>query len=527
MGAPSRPIERAVLKPLTAADALLNRLYGSRFNPLYQSGTIVIALLLIMIVSGLWLILFYRVGSPYESVAAITANPWMGRWVRGVHRYASGAAVLFTLVHMLRMLAQGRSWGPRTLAWTSGVVALGVLLICAITGYVMVWDTFGQLLAREGARMLDSLPILSEPIGRAFTGEQEPAASFFFVNLFAHIALPLGLALILWVHVSRVARPALLPPGRVTWTFTALLVALALVRPVPMLPRGNPFRLPEHVPADLFAAFWLPVSRSLPPGVALGLACSAALLMLGVPLFTRRRGNAARPPSVVDEDICTGCTQCVQDCPYDAIAMIPRASGSRSATRSAEVARVDPDICVSCGICAGSCAPMGVGPPGRTGRDQLVRVREFIPENGVAAGRTVVVCCNRGAFGWRRDIEAEGAMAYEVDCAGNLHSSVVELLVRAGASGVLVISCPPRDCWNREGPTWLFERTFNDREAELQARVDRRRVRIASANASEGREAIAALREFMASTAALDEPESESAPEIELECETVGTEEDT
>lgn len=519
MAAAPHRLERAALRLLGAADAACNRLYGSAANPLYQSGTIVIVLLLVLIVTGLWLILFYRVGAPYASVAAIAADPWVGRWVRGVHRYASDAAVVFTAVHMLRMFAQGRSWGPRALAWTSGVLALLLLFVCGVTGYVMVWDTFGQLLAQEGARMLDSLPILSEPLGRAFTGEQELSGAFFFINLFAHIAIPLGLGLVLWLHVSRVARPTLLPPRRVTWALVGALVGLALVRPAVLAPAASAFRLPESVPIDVVYAFWLPLVRPLSGGAALTLLAAVTVALLAVPLAMRRRGPAVPAPSVVDEDICTGCRQCSLDCPYDAITMIARAPGGRSSTRSAEVARVDPELCVSCGICAGSCAPMGVGPAGRTGRDQLARVRAFVPEAEIAAGRTVVVCCDRGARGWRTEIEAAGAAVHEVDCAGSLHTSVVELLVRGGATGVLVVACPPRDCWNREGPTWLMERMFHDREAELQARVDRRRVRVAHASASESREALAALRAFMADTAALDASRAEPGAQVDLVCE--------
>lgn len=526
MAAASRLAERNALRLLTAADAACNRLYGSRANPLYQSGAIVVALLLVLIVTGLWLLLFYRVGAPYASVAAIAADPWVGRWVRGVHRYASDAAVVFTVVHLFRMYAQGRSWGPRALAWTSGVVALGLLFVCGLTGYVMVWDAFGQLLAQEGARMLDSLPILSEPLGRAFTGEQELAGAFFFINLFAHIAIPLGLGLVLWVHVSRVARPTLLPPRRLLWALVGGLVALAIVWPATLAAPADAFRLPDMVPVDALFAFWLPLVRPLPAGAALATLVGAVLAMLAVPLVARRRGAAAPPPSVVDEDICTGCRQCSLDCPHDAITMIARRPDSRSVARSAEVALVNPDLCVSCGICSGSCPPMGVGPAGRTGRDQVARVRAFVPEAQVAAGRTVVVCCDRGARGWRARIEAEGAAVYEVDCAGNLHSSVVELLVRGGAAGVLVVACPPRDCWNREGPTWLVERLFNDREAELQARVDRRRVRVAHANASEAREALAALRAFMADTAALDRARAEASPEVDVACVPAAVEED-
>lgn len=513
-----RPLERAAARALGPLDALANRLYGWRANPLYQSGTIVIALFLVILVTGLWLILFYRVGAPHASVARITADPWVGRWMRGLHRYASDAAVLATLVHAFRMYAQGRSWGPRALAWVTGVGLLGLLLICGWTGYVMVWDSFGQVLAREGARMLDALPILSEPTSRAFTGERPLPPAFFFLNLFAHIGVPLALGIGLWLHVSRVARPALLPPRPLLYGVVGSLAAVTLAIPITMLPEANPFVVPAAVEMDLFFAFWLPLVRPLGGGTALLTFLGAAAALLAVPLVTRRRKATAPAPSKVDEEICVGCEQCAADCPYDAITMITRPPGGRSE----EVARVDPARCVSCGICAGSCAPMGVGPPGRTGRDQLADARAFAAAAERRAGEHVVICCDRGAERWGSALAAEGAAVLPVDCAGNLHTSVIELFVRNGAAGVLVLACPPRDCWNREGPRWLSERVYEDREAELQARVDRDRVRIGHAAAGDRSEAVEALRHFMRDTAALGAA-SHDPGEVGAECDPVAS----
>ena len=516
MAARSRPVEQLALRALTVLDAACNRLYGWRFNPLYQSGTIVVAMLIVLLATGLWLILFYRVGTPYASVASITADPWIGRWMRGIHRYASDAAVLAVAVHALRMFAQGRTWGPRALAWSSGVILLLLVFVCGWTGYVMVWDSFGQVLAREGARMLDALPILSDPMSRAFTGERPTASIFFFLILFAHVGIPLALLVVLMLHVSKVARPTILPPKPVLWTLIAALVAVAVARPVAMAEEASPFQMPAAVPADVFYAFWLPVSTSMRGGYALAGAALTFVALLMVPVVTRRRGIAAPAPSVVDEAICTGCRQCSIDCPYEAITMLPRTDG-----RADEVARVSPDLCVSCGICAGSCAPMGVGPAGRTGRDQLARVRAFLDAPERRAGEIVVACCERGAARFGPALQSDGAALYPVDCAGSLHTSVIELLVRKGMGGVLVLACPPRDCWNREGPHWLSERVYHDREAELQARVDRRRVKLAFANASEPGVARAAVRELAAQVAALDPPSSEPAVTIDTVCEPV------
>jgi ferredoxin len=514
MAAVARSSERLALRLLTAADALCNRLYQQQFNPLYQSGTIVVGLYVVLVVTGLWLVLFYRVGAPWESVARLTGDRWIGNWMRGVHRYASDLAVVATAVHAFRMFAQGRSWGARALAWMTGCLLLLLLFICGWTGYVMVWDTFGQHLAREGARMIDALPVLSEPTGRAFTGEQPVSSVFFFLNLFAHIGIPLAMGVVFWLHVKRLQRPHLLPPRALTWTVIGALAATAILWPLDMAPKADPFVLPSHVPADLLFAFWIPLAHAISGGQALLLATGAGVGLLAIPWLTRRRGAARQPPSVVDEDICVGCVQCAVDCPYGAIEMVERDS-----RRSDLVARVDPQLCVSCGICAGSCAPMGVGPPGRSGRDQVSALREFLGGPDRRAGEIIVICCDHGAGTLARDLSAAGGVPYAVDCAGNLHTSVLELLLRGGAGGVLVLACPPRDCWHREGPRWLQERMYHGREAELQPRVDRARVRVAWVNAGERTAALAAVRAFAADVAGLGTPLRAATLDIDVQCE--------
>lgn len=498
---------------LAAADALVNRIYGSRCNPLYQSGTIVVALLLVLLLTGLWLVLFYRIGAPWDSVAAITRDRWIGNWVRGVHRYASDAAVVATLVHALRILLQRRTWGPRALAWVSGLVLAGLVLLCGVTGFVLVWDGFGRALAVESARILDALPILSEPVSRAFLGEDPVPGTFFFLTLFVHLAVPLGMGLVLWLHLSRLARPTLLPPGPVAWGIPALLLAAALVAPLGIEPEGDAFTLPARLTVDWFYAWWLPAAAALPAGRVwlLGVVLTVPLLL--VPRWSRPAPSGS-PPSVVDEDLCVGCRQCAWDCPYEAIAMLPRSDG-----RADLVARVDPGRCVSCGICAGSCAPMGVGPPGRTGRDQLARVRAFLGQPGRRPDALMAVACEYGAAALSDPLEREGAVVYPVRCAGNLHTSVVELMIRAGAAGVLVLPCPARDCRNREGPRLLQERMFEGREAELQPRVDRRRIMVAPAGALEARRAVAALRALAERVGRLGPPEAEARPELDVICE--------
>ena len=490
----------------------MNRLYGWRGNPLYHTGVLAAALFAVVLVTGVYLLFFYRIGAPWESVARISRDVFLGSWIRSFHRYASDACVVAVLLHAFRMLVQRRTWGPRVLAWVSGVVLLGLVLICGWTGYVMVWDIQGQVIAREGARWFDALPVFSEPISRAFDGSKPLPGAFFFLNLFAHVALPVGLGAVLWVHVARVARPVLLPPRALSLTVLAALGVASAVLPAALGSRADPFATAGRAPYDVFYSFFLPITQPLPAGLVWALIGAIGGGLVLVPWLMRPRAARRPPPSVVDERLCTGCEQCWKDCPYEAIQMVERTDG-----RWGLVARVNPDVCTSCGVCAGSCAPMGVGPAGRTGRDQLAAVRAFAAERLAEPGAVVVVGCDRSA-----GRAAPGAPVFPVTCAGNLHSSTVEYLLRAGAAGVLVVSCPPRDCWSREGVKWLEERLFRGREAELHDRVDRRRVRVVYAAEAEANLVAAALVAFRRDLSLAGAQVRERDPDVARDCETAG-----
>src|SRR5262245_36586078 len=95
--------ERVAERVLRAMDGAATRLYGWRYNPLHQSGTIAFAMLLTLIVTGLYLLVFYRVSAPWVSVDRIANDPWLGSWIRSLHRFASDAMVIAIGIHAFRM----------------------------------------------------------------------------------------------------------------------------------------------------------------------------------------------------------------------------------------------------------------------------------------------------------------------------------------------------------------------------------------------------------------------------------------
>jgi Na+-translocating ferredoxin:NAD+ oxidoreductase subunit B len=82
-----------------------------------------------------------------------------------------------------------------------------------------------------------------------------------------------------------------------------------------------------------------------PPGGEEGIARLAALLGKPViPLDTTHGIERARPVAVIDENVCIGCTLCMQACPVDAIV------GAAKLMHS-----VIPELCTGCDLCVPPC----------------------------------------------------------------------------------------------------------------------------------------------------------------------------
>lgn len=117
-----------------------------QWNPLYHTGTITLFALLIILVTGVYLTLFYQFGfdESYQAVAKMEAN-LLGRFMRALHRYASVLAVVAALLHGWRTFFMDRLRGPRWLAWTSGIVLVVFVWGAGLTGYWLIFDQRAQL----------------------------------------------------------------------------------------------------------------------------------------------------------------------------------------------------------------------------------------------------------------------------------------------------------------------------------------------------------------------------------------------
>ena len=466
-----RWLETVTLK----VEAPFQRLISApHLNPLYYSGTLTVLLLGIVAATGAYLFFFYSYGfaESYRSVAIIESLV-TGRTIRAIHRYASGALLVTSLIHAFRLYFQGRSRGPRWLAWVSGVVMTLLVFLSGVTGYWLVADQRAQLITDAALKLLLDYTAWGEAAGNWLLSFERNGLSWLVMaGLFViHFALFLAVAGFLWVHVLRLNRPKLVPAFYWIVATLGLLGVASLAMPAGLLPPLDWGRTPGPVLLDPLYLFWLPPTLGAQPLWIWAAVLAVTVVGLVIPWLPARR-----PPAriVVDADGCTGCTKCALDCPYKALRMVERTDGKRHKY----VAVADQNLCVACGVCLGSCdvlaLSLGPQPPDllqRLAAQRLAEARRRDPETPV---KVVFTCERHAAQGARpyldqeQRVDGQAILVLPVPCVGAVHPNTVTRALEAGAAAVQVVGCPPEDCAQRDGNTWAHGRLTRQRLPRLK-----------------------------------------------------------
>jgi ferredoxin/coenzyme F420-reducing hydrogenase delta subunit len=479
------------------------RLFGPALNPLAQLGALGFFFFWIVAVSGIYLFIFFDTGieRAYESVEYISRAQWFHAGVmRSLHRYASDLLVVMVATHLLRQFAYDQYRGARWFSWLTGLPMIWLLYGSGITGYWLVWDKLAQYVAITSSELLDRLPIFGEPIARNFISTGTLTSRFFTLMVFMHVAVPLILLFIMWVHILRISRPKINPPRTLAVMSLIALIGVSLWKPA--LSQGHVdlakapvevgldwFYLPLYPLADLWGRGWVWLS--------LGAFSLIIGLMPWLPPF--RRARAAE----VDLAHCNGCARCAEDCPYEAIRMVGRTDGLPFPSE----AQVNAALCTSCGICVGACpssTPFRRSEELKTGIDLPDRTLKELREQTIAAAkvlhgpaRVLVFACEHGGA---RHLDG----AVRLPCVAMVPPSLFDfVLSRDLADGVVIAGCAESACFNRLGIAWTKERIAGTRDPYLRARVSRERIATIWASALATRGVVADIAAFTAKIAAL------------------------
>lgn len=467
------------LRALDAAfgrlDRALRTIIPEALDPLAQTGAVANVCLLVAIATGGLLLFWYTPSvqgahASLEAVEGLTA----GQLVRSLHRYSSDACMLFVLLHALQALGRRALAGPRKLAWVTGAVLLCSLWLTGWLGYWLVWDQRAQAVAVGSARFLDALG--GDPVMRSFLTDGAVSSQLFFVVFFAHMLLPLPMAVALWLHITRLSRARFLT-GRplALWIVVSLLV-VSVAAPATSTVAATMTVAPTAFTMDWWYLLPLVLTDRLGGGALWAVACVGGVAIVGLPWWLVRRGRAGSRAAVAEVKIesCNDCRLCARDCPYEAISMVPRTDGRN---REAQ-AEVDPARCVGCGICTGSCDSAAMNLPWLTTLEQRRRLDTWLETPSAVA----FVCAEaagdlavESATG-RTDV-LPGWRVMAVPCAGAVHALTVERALRRGAERVLVVGCPQSSCGYREGSRWEAMRLEGRLDPPLRTdRVDADRV---------------------------------------------------
>ncbi len=464
-----------------SVDNLFDRAFGPELNPMHQLGALGWFFYWIVIVSGIYLYIFFDTGidQAYESLEYITNVQWYAAGVmRSLHRYASDGLIIVMMLHLVREYVMDRYRGARWFSWFTGVPLLWFVFACGISGYWMVWDVLAQYIAIATTEWLDTLGIFGETIARNFLNPEILSGRFFTLMVFIHIAVPLFLLLIMWIHIQRQNHARVNPPKGLAIGTLGMLLVLSFIEPAVSQAPADLSIVPTVIDLDWFYLAGYPLLDIIPGLTMWALAAGGTLLLLLLPWLPPRRRAAV---AVVDLDNCNGCGRCVDDCPFTAVTLQKRTDDSAFS----EEAVVRAELCTSCGICAGAC-PTST-PFRRTsalvpGIDLPDQGMQALRDNILAAAaslsgdaRVIVFGCKNGPN--LKRLEGPAVATVELQCIGMLPPSFVDFLITLHhVDGIFLTGCTLENCHNRLGNRWTEQRLAGERDPYLRQRVPRDRL---------------------------------------------------
>jgi quinol-cytochrome oxidoreductase complex cytochrome b subunit/coenzyme F420-reducing hydrogenase delta subunit len=473
-----RTIARAAFE---SVDKLFDRAFAPAWNPLYHLGTLGWFFYWVVIVSGIYLYIFFDTGinQAYESLEYITNVQWYaGGVMRSLHRYASDALIIVMMLHLVREYVMDRYRGVRWFSWFTGVPLIWLVFACGITGYWMVWDVLAQYIAIASTEWLDSLGIFGQSIARNFLNEESLSGRFFTLMVFIHIAVPLFMLLAMWIHIHRQRNANVNPPAGLAAGTLGMLLVLAFIEPAVSQPPANLNIVPVVIDFDWFYLAFYPLLDQLPGLTMWALAGAGTLLLLALPWLPPQHRKTA---AVVDLDNCNGCGRCVEDCPFNAVSLQPRTDGAAFS----EEAIVSNELCTSCGICVGACPTStpfrrtsklvpGIDLPDH-GMRALRKKTLSLAEKLTGTARVIVYGCEHGPELGKLENDQIGVI--RLPCIAQLPPAFIDFVIsRRHAEGVFLTGCAEGNCHYRLGQQWEDQRLAGERDPYLRQRVPRERI---------------------------------------------------
>ena len=174
------------------------------FNIWYFFGSLALAVLVLQLLSGIYLTMFYKVGeaTSFDSVEFIMREVDYGWLIRYLHSTGASAFFIVVYLHMYRALLYGSYRPPRELLWLIGMLLYLALMAEAFMGYVLPWGNMSFWGAQVIVNLFGTIPAIGPGLVEWIRGDYGIADATLNRFFALHVALlPLALLLLVVLHL--------------------------------------------------------------------------------------------------------------------------------------------------------------------------------------------------------------------------------------------------------------------------------------------------------------------------------------
>ena len=192
------PVEEFYRSQLTGYYAPKN------FNIWYFFGSLALLVLVLQLLSGIYLTMFYKVGeaTSFDSVEYIMREVDYGWLIRYLHSTGASAFFIVVYLHMYRALLYGSYRAPREVLWLLGMLVYLALMAEAFMGYVLPWGNMSFWGAQVIVNLFGTIPGIGPGLVEWIRGDYGIADATLNRFFALHVALlPLALLLLVLLHL--------------------------------------------------------------------------------------------------------------------------------------------------------------------------------------------------------------------------------------------------------------------------------------------------------------------------------------
>jgi ubiquinol-cytochrome c reductase cytochrome b subunit len=192
------PVDEFVSSQLTGYYAPKN------FNIWYFFGSLALVVLVLQLVTGIFLTMFYKVGetTSFDSVEYIMREVHWGWLIRYLHSTGASAFFIVIYLHMFRALLYGSYRAPRELLWLIGMAVYLALMAEAFMGYVLPWGNMSFWGAQVIVNLFGTIPGIGPGLVEWIRGDYGIADATLNRFFSLHVAaIPLALLGLVALHL--------------------------------------------------------------------------------------------------------------------------------------------------------------------------------------------------------------------------------------------------------------------------------------------------------------------------------------